>query len=81
PVMKTGKTAILVTGDANRNKTMCVPGGGFTTVRIELPRNWDKLMAERGYAPLKSFYLRSDLKPAAPVRLFRSYRPRRGFGR
>ena len=80
PVMKTGKTAILVTGDANRNKTMCVPGGGFTTVRIELPRNWDKLMAERGYAPLNSFYLRSDLKPAAPVRLFRSYRPRGRFG-
>lgn len=41
-------TAFLVTGDADRNKTMCVPGGGFATVRIELPRDWNRLMERRG---------------------------------
>ena len=42
----------LVTGDAARNKLQTMPGGGYSTVKIELPRNWDTLMAERGYRPL-----------------------------
>ncbi len=66
PVMQEGKTALLITGDANRNKTMCVPGGGFATVHIDLPKNWDKLTEQKGYAPLKSFYLKSNLQPHAP---------------
>lgn len=66
PVMQEGKTAMLITGDDNRNKTMCLPGGGFATVKIELPKNWDKLMAKKGYAPLASFNLTSDLTPGAP---------------
>ena len=71
PVMVKGKTAILITGDANRNKTMCVPGGGFATIKIELPTNWDKLTEKLGYAPLSSFYLKSNLKPdPAPERKF-----------
>ena len=66
PVMQEGKTALLVTGDANRNKTMCLPGGGYATVKIELPKNWDALMAKKGYKPLKSFYLKTELKPETP---------------
>ena len=58
PVMQAGKTAMLVTGDVNRNKTMCLPGGGYATVKIELPRDWDALMAKKGYKPLKSHYLK-----------------------
>lgn len=57
PVMQRGKTAILVTGDAARNKAMCLPGGGTATVRILLPDQWDALVAPLGYAPLRSFYL------------------------
>lgn len=57
PVMKKGKTAIVVTGDADRNKVLTVPGGAMTTVEIELPDNWDILMQELGYKPIKSFYL------------------------
>lgn len=64
PVMKEGKTAIVVTGDANRNKVLTVPGGGFATVKVELPQNWDGLMAELGYKPLESFYVKTDKKPA-----------------
>lgn len=55
PVMRSGKTAIIITGDVNRNKTMCVPGGGFTSVKIELPANWDDLMEKAGYKPLRAF--------------------------
>ena len=58
PTMKRGMTAFLITGDAARNKVQTMPGGGYATVQIELPRNWDKLMAELGYQPLKEFYIR-----------------------
>jgi len=58
PAMATGKSAFIVTGDASRNKTLCVPGGGFSTVKIELPRNWDSLVESRGYEPLERFLLK-----------------------
>lgn len=44
PTMKAGMTAFIITGDESRNKVQTMPGGGFETVRIELPRGWDKLM-------------------------------------
>ena len=84
PVMQAGKTAIIITGDTNRNKTMCVPGGGFTSVKIELPRNWDKLMEAAGYQPLKNFFLKSELQPSAQPQQFKNYRKRQqrnGFTR
>lgn len=56
-VMKKGKSAIIVTGDANRNKVLTVPGGGMATIKIDLPDNWDKLMEELGYEPIKDYYL------------------------
>ena len=55
--MANNKTAIIVTGDANRNKVLTVPGGGFATIKIELPNNWNKLMDELGYKPLSNYYL------------------------
>ena len=57
PAMAAGKSAFLVTGDPSRNKVLTIPGGGFTTVKIQLPKAWDKLMAERGYEPLGQFRL------------------------
>ena len=76
-VMQQGKTAIIITGDVNRNKTMCVPGGAFTSVKIELPKNWDILMEKAGYKPLKSFYLKSNLAPSNKPQQFKHYRKRR----
>ena len=55
PAMAEGKSAFLVTGDPSRNKELCVPGGGFATIKIQLPKAWDVLMAERGYEPLAKF--------------------------
>ena len=66
------KSAFIVTGDPSRNKSLCVPGGGFSTVKITLPKAWDALMAERGYKPLADFRLATDLKPDTP-----QARPRR----
>ena len=66
PAMEAGKSAILVTGDPARNKVLTVPGGGFATVEIKLPENWDRLVAERGYAPLAEFRLATDLVPDGP---------------
>ena len=73
PVMKAGMTDFLITGDAARNKIQIMPGaglgGGSTTVKIELPENWDKLMSERGYKPIAT--------PDTPDITKSSIRPRR----
>ncbi len=55
--MLQGQTPILVTGDTDRNKFQVMPGGGYVTIQIELPENWDELVAPLGYEPLSSFYL------------------------
>ena len=73
PAMQEGKNIFLVTGDAARNKEQCLPGGGSATVRIVLPAAWDKLMAARGYEPLKKFRLSSDLRPDVPRPKVRGY--------
>lgn len=63
PVMEKGKTDILVTGDANRNKMMTVPGGQSATIKIELPENWNELTTELGYRPIEDFYLKTSVQP------------------
>ena len=73
PVMKIGKSAFLITGDASRNKAMCVPGGGMASVKIELPAAWDKLMQAKGYEPLKKFHLQTTLQPEKNPRKFSNY--------
>lgn len=55
--MKPGMTAMIITGDNARNKIQTMPGGGYSTVRIELPENWDTLMREAGYNPLSDYLI------------------------
>ena len=57
PTMVKGETAFIITGDPSRNKIQTLPGGAMSTVAVELPETWDDLMAEKGYEPLRSFYL------------------------
>lgn len=57
PTMKKGMTVFLVTGDQARNKVQTMPGGGYSTIEIELPENWDELVKPLGYAPLSQFFL------------------------
>ena len=37
PTMKPGMTAFIITGDAARNKVQTMPGGGYASVKVELP--------------------------------------------
>jgi len=51
---------ILICGDEGRNKSQTLSGIGGrlpTPKQIKLPANWDKLTADLGYKPLKSYYL------------------------
>lgn len=57
--MNKGQTAMLIAGDDARNKFMVLPGGGYATMEIRLPTNWDELLAPLGYLPL-SFYELAD---------------------
>ena len=57
PTMEKGSTAFLVTGDASRNKVQAMPGGGFSTVAIDLPAAWDSLMKAKGYPALSDMFL------------------------
>ena len=57
PVLARGEAGIFVTGDSTQSKVQTMAGGGRATIQIELPREWDNLMAELGYEPLRSFYL------------------------
>ncbi len=59
--MNKGDTALLVTGDANRNKFQVIPGGGFYTTEIKLPENWNELVEPLGYEPLENFYLKDTI--------------------
>lgn len=45
PTMKQGMTAFIITGDNARNKVQTMPGGGYTSVKIELPTNWKELLS------------------------------------
>jgi len=49
PTMKPGMTAFIVTGDNARNKVQTMPGGGYASVKIELPGDWDDLVKAKGY--------------------------------
>lgn len=66
PAMKPGMTDFLVTGDPARNKIQTMPGaglGGSATIRIDLPADWDALVAPLGYAPLRT----CALHPPSPA--------------
>ncbi len=58
PTMRRGMTAFIITGDNARNKVQTMPGGGYASIKIELPSDWDSLMQALGYNPLKKYYLR-----------------------
>ena len=48
---------LLIAGDSARNKFMVLPGGGYITIEIKLPNQWDDLIAPMGYEPLNRFEL------------------------
>lgn len=64
--MLKGQTPMLITGDTDRNKFQVMPGGGYVTIQIELPDNWDELVVPLGYEPLSTFYLKDSTPSEKP---------------
>lgn len=64
--MLPGQTPILLTGDTDRNKFQVMPGGGYVTVKIKLPNDWNDLVAPLGYEPLESFYIEAKEPASQP---------------
>ena len=58
--MNKGETQILVAGDDVRNKVQVMPGGGYQTVEVHLPDNWDKLISQWGYQPIADFFIEPE---------------------
>ena len=58
--MRKGQTPLLITGDTDRNKFQVMPGGGYVTIEIQLPDNWDELVAPLGYQPLSAYYISDE---------------------
>ena len=56
PCLRPGGAQILICGDRSRNKVQTLSGTLWRPIEIRLPANWDKLMADLGHQPLKSFY-------------------------
>ncbi len=56
--MNKGQTPLLVTGDSARNKFQVMPGGGYATVEIKLPKNWNELVEPLGYGKIEEFWLK-----------------------
>ncbi len=58
PTMKKGMSVFLITGDNSRNKIQTMPGGGYATVRIELPKEWNALTKSLGYDPIDAYFIK-----------------------
>ena len=58
PTMKEGMTVFLITGDDSRNKVQTMPGGGYATVEIELPKDWNELTSNLGYNPIEEYFIK-----------------------
>jgi hypothetical protein len=60
------RATILVLGDPSRNKVQILSAGGYNTIPIRLPNNWDELTKTAGYRPLSEFSLSAPqkLRPA-----------------
>jgi hypothetical protein len=53
---------ILIVGDPSRNKVQILSAGGYNTIQIKLPPNWNELMKTAGYRPLSEFLLSAPKK-------------------
>ena len=47
----------VITGDTARNKVQVMPGGGYSTVKVQVPSDWNELTQAKGYEPIEAFYL------------------------
>lgn len=55
--MHKDSTVFIITGDTARNKVQVMPGGNHAIAKVEVPADWDSIMAAKGYPTLQSMYL------------------------
>ena len=55
--MRKDSTVFIITGDTARNKVQVMPGGAHAIAKVEVPADWDSIMAAKGYPTLQSMYL------------------------
>ncbi len=50
-------TGFVITGGDISCQAQIMPGGDACSFNVNLPRNWDALMANEGYSPIADYYL------------------------
>lgn len=50
-------TGFVITGGDVSSQIQIMPGGDTCSFNVNLPRNWDNLVANEGYKPIKDYYL------------------------
>ena len=52
-----GNTGFVITGGDVSSQIQIMPGGDCCSFNVNLPRNWDELVAREGYSPLSNYHL------------------------
>ena len=50
-------TGFVITGGDKTNQFQIMPGGDCCSFNVNLPRNWDSLVAKEGYSPIANYNL------------------------
>ncbi len=55
--IESNNTGFVITGGNISSQIQIMPGGDTCSFNVNLPRNWDKLVANEGYSPISNYYL------------------------
>ena len=55
--IEANNTGFVITGGDSTNQFQIMPGGDTCSFNVNLPRNWDTLVAQEGYSPIANYYL------------------------
>ncbi len=55
--IEANNTGFVITGGDVSCQAQIMPGGDTCSFNVNLPRNWDTLVANEGYSPIENYYL------------------------
>lgn len=55
--IESSNTGFVITGGSISSQIQIMPGGDACSFNVNLPRNWDTLVANEGYSPIKNYNL------------------------
>ena len=55
--IEANNTGFVITGGDSTSQFQIMPGGDTCSFNVNLPRNWDTLVAQEGYSPITDYYL------------------------